>query len=63
MEKNEKKHRLSSLMVLLFFAGTCAIGCGLWRISVTVAWIYAGVVLLYLSWCVSKVVNSNGKDH
>lgn len=63
MKENDKKGCLLELLVvLLFFAGAALIGWGLWRISIAAALIYGGFVMLYLSGCVCKVINSNGKD-
>lgn len=62
-ENDNKNFPLALLVLLLFLAGTALIGWGLLRISVTAALIHGGIVLLYLSWCVSRTIYSNGKDH
>ena len=62
MQEHKKPNRglvwLKVGMCLMFFAAIVLIAAGLWIWSRIAALIFSGVVLLYLSYCFSEVINS-----
>lgn len=66
LKKNEYSEkvlgRLRTLLCLLFLGAICLIAAGLWLWSRIASILFLGITLLYLSYCLSKVINSARKE-
>jgi hypothetical protein len=53
---------VESLIVILFIAGIALIAAGFWQWSRPLAFVFVGLALIYISFCLSKSANPPRKD-
>ena len=62
MKRKTNTGAIGFIMLLLFIAAVVLIGSGIAEVSLPAAKIFLGMVLLYVGYCLSGVINHARKD-